>query len=102
MPAHDSMRRDERQVLAPADAQSTSEDPQQPVPDPKPTAPPASGRPIQHGELMAQEEVLEDELWRGRASACTAVSSSDSSSSIADPAVAWRPERGNGRTVRSG
>jgi hypothetical protein len=62
MPAHDRIGRDELQVLTPAGAQSTGEDPQQLVPGPKPSASSASGRPSQHGELMAQEQVLEDEV----------------------------------------
>jgi hypothetical protein len=54
MPAHDRLRRDERQMLAPTGAESTSQDPQQLVPEAQPGMRSASSRPSEHGELMAQ------------------------------------------------
>src|SRR6266702_4302798 len=65
MPTHDRIGCDEGQVLAPADAESASQDPQQLVPEAKPSTRSASSRPGQHRELMTQEQVLEHQilLW---------------------------------------
>src|SRR5205823_6358258 len=53
MPAHDRLGCDQEQVLAPAGAESASEDPQQLVPEAKPSTWSASGRAGEHRELMA-------------------------------------------------
>src|SRR5207249_1942487 len=62
MPAHHRLGRDDRQVLAPAGAEPASQDPQQPVPGTYPGTPSDPSRPSQNGELMVQQQVLEDEV----------------------------------------
>src|SRR5260370_26988047 len=49
-------------MLGRAEAESASRDPQQFVPDVNPSRRSASSRPGEHGELMAQEQVLEDQI----------------------------------------
>src|SRR6266542_5308807 len=53
MPAHDRLGCDEGQMLEPAGAEPASEDPQQLVPDAKPSMRSALGRTGEHRELMA-------------------------------------------------
>src|SRR5207244_2606685 len=52
MPAHDRFGCDEGQMLAPAGAESASEDPQHLVPEAKPSMRSASSRTGEHRELM--------------------------------------------------
>src|SRR5207249_8389790 len=70
MPAHDRFGCDQGQVLAPAGAESASQDPQQLVPEAKPSMRSASGRTGEHRELMAEEQVLEHQIlmWARRGS----------------------------------
>src|SRR6266487_7076342 len=49
-------------MLAPVGAESASQDPQQLVPEAQPSMRSASSRPGEHGELMVQEQVLEDQI----------------------------------------
>src|SRR6266704_2030861 len=55
-------------MLAPVGAASASEAPQQLVPEAQPSMRSASSRPGEHGELMVQEQVLEDQIlaWAHR------------------------------------
>ena len=62
MPAHHSIGRDDLQMLAPAGAESSSQDPQQLVPGAKPSPRSGSSRPGQDSELMPQQQVLEHEI----------------------------------------
>jgi hypothetical protein len=83
MPAHDRIGCHDRQVLAPAATEPTSHDPEQLVPGTKASTWSGSSRPSKDGQLVAQEQVLEHEvLTRGRTQASTAVSISQSSSSM--------------------
>ena len=62
MPAHHRVRRDEPQVLAPASAEPASQDPHQLVPEAQASTRPGSGGTGQYGELVAQQQVLEQEV----------------------------------------
>ena len=62
MPADDCIRRDERQVLAPAGAPSASQHPEQLVPGTKPSTWSGASGTGQDGELMAPQQVLEYEI----------------------------------------
>src|SRR6266566_3544485 len=62
MPAHHRVGRDDPQVLAPAKTQSTSQDPQQLVPEAQPKAWSSASRSAGDAELMPQEQVLEYEV----------------------------------------
>ena len=62
MPAHHSIGRDDRQMLAPAGAESSSQDPQELVQGAKPSPRSGSSRPGHDSELMTQQEVLEREI----------------------------------------
>ena len=62
MPADDRLGRDEAQVLTPAGAEPTSQDPQELVPGTKGSPRPGSSRSGQDGELMAQQQVLDHEV----------------------------------------
>ncbi len=62
MPAHDCVRRDERQVLAPVGTPSPSQDPEQLVPGAQPRTRSGSSRPGKDGELMPQQQVLGHEV----------------------------------------
>jgi hypothetical protein len=70
MPAHDRLWCDEGQMVAPVGAESASEDPQQLVPEAKPSTWSVSRRTSEHRELMAQEKVFERQLlvWAHRGS----------------------------------
>jgi len=62
MPPHDGVGRDEGQVLTPAVTEPTRQHPQQLVPDAKPSTWSRSSRTGQQHELVAQEQVLEDQV----------------------------------------
>jgi hypothetical protein len=62
MPAYDPLGRHEGEVLAPAGTPSASQDPEHFVPGAQPSTPSGSGGPGQHRELVAQQDVLEDEV----------------------------------------
>jgi hypothetical protein len=49
-------------MLAPADAESASEDPQQLVPEARPSMRSASSRTGEHLELILQQQALDDEV----------------------------------------
>jgi len=57
MPAHHGVGRDDRQVLVPAGPAPSGEDPQQLVPDAKPSPPSSSSRTRKHRQLVPQEQV---------------------------------------------
>src|SRR5438270_9634429 len=62
MPAHDRIRRDEAQVLAPAGTPAASQHPEELVPGVKPSTRSGAGRPGQDGKLVAQQQVLSHEV----------------------------------------
>ena len=62
MPAHDGIRRDEAQVIAPAGADSASQNPEQLVPHAQASTRCGPSWPSQDGELMAQQQVLDYEV----------------------------------------
>src|SRR6266567_7442385 len=59
VPPHDRVGRDEGQVATPAGTPAASQDPQQLVPEAKPSMRSAASRTGQDGELMAQQQVLD-------------------------------------------
>jgi hypothetical protein len=62
MPAHHRIWRDHPQVLAPAGAEPTSQDPHQLVPEVQASTRPGSSGAGQERELVAQEQVLKHEV----------------------------------------
>ena len=56
VPADDTLGSDQDQMPAPVAAQRANHDPEDLVPSAKPRSPP--GRPCQHRELMAEQEIL--------------------------------------------
>ena len=62
MPADHRVGRDDRQVLAPAGTPSASQDPQELVPEAKPSMWSASSRTGEHRELVTQQQILEHEV----------------------------------------
>jgi hypothetical protein len=62
MPAHHSFRRDEHQALTPTGTEAASQHPKGLIPGVKPSPRSGASRPGRDGQLVPQQQVLEDEV----------------------------------------
>ena len=62
MPAHDRFGSDECQILAATDTEPASQNPQQLVPEAKPSLRSGASRSGQDGQLLAEDQILGDQV----------------------------------------